>query len=150
MNECEKLTFEKTNEERISSGLRPLVWDSNLADIAKDHSLDMIQNDFFSHINLKGEDPTARAIRHGYNVHKELGGGWYSEGIGENIGMMPTGDVVGIGYVSNEPESITTAQINSWMDSSEHRANILNSQYDKIGVGVAYDGLHYIFTQDFY
>ena len=64
--------------------------------------------------------------------------------------MMPTGDVVGIGYVSNEPESITTAQINSWMDSSEHRANILNSQYDKIGVGVAYDGLHYIFTQDFY
>ncbi len=125
---CEKLIFEKTNAERKAHGLNELTWDPSLANIAREHSMDMAQNDFFSHENLKGEDPTMRAIRHGYNVRKELGGGWYSEGIAENIGDMPTGNVIGIGYVSHDPDSIATAQVQSWMGSPGHRANILDPQ----------------------
>jgi uncharacterized protein YkwD len=150
LDECEKLIFKKTNTERRAHGLHDLTWDSSLANIAREHSRDMAQNDFFSHINLEGEDPTMRAIRQGYNIRKELGGGWYSEGIAENIGQIPTGDVIGIGYVSHDPESIATAQVQSWMNSLGHRANILNSQYDRLGVGVAYDGFYYRSTQNFY
>ena len=110
----------------------------------------MVENDFFSHANLKGEDPTDRAIKSGYNVHKELGGGWFSEGVAENIGKMPPGSVQGVGYVNNDPESIAKAQVASWMTSPGHRANILDSQYSHLGVGVAYDGLYYVSTQNFY
>ena len=150
LGECKKFIFEKTNAERRAYGLHDLTWDSSLANIAHEHSMDMAQNDFFSHVNLEGEDPTMRAIRQGYNVRKELGGGWYSEGIAENIGEMPTGNVIGIGYVSHDPDSIATAQVQSWMNSPGHRANILNPQYDRLGVGVAYDGFYYRSTQNFY
>ena len=89
-------------------------------------------------------------MRHCYNIRKEMGGGWYQLGIAENIGQMPTGNVLGIGYVSNEPDSIAKAQVKAWMNSPGHRANILGTDYDRIGVGVAYDGFEYVLTQNFY
>jgi len=147
--EIEKATLKYTNIQRSQNNLNELKWDDKLADIARDHSLDQVKNNYFSHIDLNGGDPTDRAIKAGYNVHKELGGGWYSDGIAENIGKMPTGDVIGVGYVSSDPDSIAKAQVDSWMQSPGHRANILNSQYIIIGVGVAYDGLYYISTQNF-
>ncbi|OPY35344.1 MAG: Cysteine-rich secretory protein family protein [Methanoregula sp. PtaU1.Bin051] len=146
----EDAIFRYTNEERQKSQRSPLQYDRSLSAIARAHSTDMAQNDFFSHTNLKGEDPTDRATRSGYSVHKELGSGWYSEGIAENIGKMPTGNVVGIGYVSSDPDSIAKAQVNSWMTSPGHRSNILNSQYSRIGVGVSFDGMYYISTQNFW
>jgi uncharacterized protein YkwD len=147
--DVEKAILKYTNVERKSNGIVALQWDDKLATVARDHSLDMVQNNFFSHDNLNGEDPTDRAIRHGYNVHKELGGGWYSDGIAENIGKMPTGNVEGMGYVSNDADSVGKAQVESWMDSPGHRANILNSEYGILGAGCAYDGLYYVCTQDF-
>jgi len=146
----EKAILKYTNAERRSNGLSSLKWDSKLATVARDHSLDMVENNYFSHDNLRGEDPTARARRHGYNVHKELAGGWYSDGIAENIGKMPTGDVEGMGYISNDADSIGEAHVESWMDSPGHRANILDSQYVILSVGCAYDGLYYVCTQNFY
>ena len=112
------------------------------------------------HTNLQGEDPTARAIRHGYSVHKEIGGGWYFEGIGENIAEMPTGRVMLTcpsedAYVSNSAFGIANAMVDAWMNhdtcqADGHRKNILNTQYSHVGIGVAYDGTYYIATQDFW
>ena len=58
--------------------------------------------------------------------------------------------VGGMGYISNEVESIAKAQVKSWMDSPGHKANILNPQYSHLGVGVVYDGLYYVSTQNFW
>lgn len=149
--QIEQHILEYTNMERSKNGLKALEWDSRLAEIAREHSQDMAENDFFSHTNLDGEDPTDRAKRHSYPLYKELGGGYYSEGIAENISKMPTGNVVGRGYVSNDAESIATAVVDGWMNSEGHRKNILNSGYDRIGVGVAYDGdTYYLCTQNFW
>jgi len=150
ITDIEVAIFIYTNIERRNRGLKELIWDEKLSEIARAHSRDMVQNNFFSHINLKGEDPTARAKRYGYPLYKELGGGWYAEGIGENIGKMPTGDVLGVGYVSNDADSIAKAQVESWMSSPGHMRNIIEPYYDKLGVGVAYDGLYYISTQNFW
>lgn len=147
--DIELTIFVETNNQRTENGLSPLKLDDQLSSIARAHSADMAQNNFFSHTNLQGEDPTARAIRAGYNVNKYLGAGWYSNGIGENIDKMPTGNVEGMGYVSNDAKSVAKAVVESWMESPGHRENILNSQYDTIGVGVAYDGTYYLCTQDF-
>jgi uncharacterized protein YkwD len=148
--QIEQYIFEYTNMERSSYGLEALVLDSALSQISQDHSDDMAENDYFSHINLDGETPTDRAIAADYNVVKYLGDGYYSTGIGENIAKMPTGNVIGIGHVSDDAESIAKAIVDAWMDSDGHRANILNSQYTNMGIGVAFDGTYYIATQNFY
>jgi len=149
--EIEQYVFEYTNEERRNQGLRELEWDSRLAEIAREHSIDMAENDFYDHINLRGEDPTDRAKRHGYPLHKDLGGGYYSEGIAENIATMATGYVEDFGNVENDAESIARALVDAWMDSKGHRANILKPDYDRIGVGIAYDGsTYYLATQNFW
>ena len=136
--EAERLIFDKTNAERKACGLHELTWDSNLANTAREHSVDMAQNGFFSHVNLKGDCPTDRARRNGLVM-----------GIGENIGKMPTGNIAGIGYVSHNPDSVSTAQVQSWMESPGHRSNMLYPQYTKLGVGVSYDGMYYVSTQNF-
>ncbi len=147
--DIESLVFNKVNEERKKKGLHALIWDSKLAEVARLHSLDMANRSYFSHENPEGEDPTMRAIRNGYDVHKELGNGWYSDGIAENIGMMPTGNVEGYGYVSSSTD-VADAMMKGWMNSPGHRENILNADYNFIGVGVAYDGYStYYLTQDF-
>lgn len=146
--EIEGFVLYFTNLQRTQAGLKPLVLDPKLSEIARDHSLDMAQNNFFSHTNLKGEDPTARATRHGYLVTKPFAGGEWV-GIGENIGEMPTGNVQGVGYVNSDPRSIAEAQVNGWMASPGHRANILNRNYDVIGIGTAYARTYYYSTQDF-
>lgn len=145
----EQAIFLYTNIERSNHGVGNLGWDEQLAIVARDHSLDMAENDYFSHTGLDGSKPTDRAIRHGYDVHKELGNGWYSDGIAENIAKMPTGNVIGVGYVSSDADSIGKAHVDSWMESPGHRENILKGDYDVIGVGVAYDGLNYVATQNF-
>jgi len=37
----------------------------------------------------------------------------------------------------------------AWMNSSGHRANILNCRFRNIGIGLAYDGRSPVWTQDF-
>lgn len=149
ISEIESSILEKTNNERQELSLPSLTYDSSLSAIAREHSQDMADNGFFSHTNLEGEDPTDRAKRNGYNTEKIMPDGSIMIGIGENIGKMPTGNVLGVGWVSKEADSIATAQVQSWMDSPGHRQNILNSDYDKIGIGVAYDGTYYFCTQNF-
>ncbi|MBA2861405.1 uncharacterized protein YkwD [Methanococcus maripaludis] len=146
----EQYILEYTNMERSSYGLDELILDSKLSQISQAHSDDMVENNYFSHTNLDGETPTDRAIAAGYNVVKYLGDGYYSTGIGENIAKMPTGNVLGIGYVSDDAESIAEAIVDAWMDSPGHRANILNSQYTNMGIGVSFDGTYYVATQNFY
>ncbi|ABO34457.1 Allergen V5/Tpx-1 family protein [Methanococcus maripaludis C5] len=146
----EQYILDYTNIERSSYGLDELILDSKLSQISQAHSDDMVENDYFSHVNLDGETPTDRAIAADYNVVKYLGDGYYATGIGENIAKMPTGNVIGIGYVSDDAESIAKAIVDAWMDSPGHRANILNSQYTNMGIGVSFDGTYYVATQNFY
>jgi uncharacterized protein YkwD len=121
--DIEQAILKYTNIERENAGLKPLIWDDKLGEIARAHSLDMVNKNYFEH--------------------------WQSSWMGENIGKMPTGNVEGMGYVSSDADSIGKAHVESWMGSSGHRANILDTQYDYIGVGVAFDGEYYVATQNF-
>lgn len=149
--EIESAIIEYTNDERQNHGLPALQGDEHLSLIAREHSQDMALNNYLSHDNQQGEGPTDRARRHGHPVRKNLGGGWYTDGIGENIGKMPTGTVDGIGIVANSPDAVARAQVQIWMESPGHRQNILDPSYTTIGVGVACDDhIYYYSTQDFW
>ena len=138
------------NAQRQANGLTPMTLDTSLSAIARAHSSDMVNRNYFSHTNPEGLGPTQRAERAGYNVRKQVAPNSYRVGIGENLGIMPTGNVRGYGYIGNDGDSVARALVTMWMNSPGHKANILNPQFDRIGIGVAAKGTWYYGTQTFF
>lgn len=116
----EREVVELVNNERKNYGLNPLKWDDSLAKLATSHCEDMINRNFFDHINPDGETPFDRMKKAGISY-------WVA---GENIAA---------GQYS--PEEV----MKSWMDSTGHRANILDSDFEYIGVSVVYGGKYGIY-----
>jgi uncharacterized protein YkwD len=108
-----------TNQARASAGLRSLKVDSTLTSIARWRSKDMIVHNYFSH-TIYGTS---------YNVFHVLDQKGYCYKIaGENIGW------------NNYPDDVATTTIQrQFMNSPDHRANIMGKAWDVIGVG-AYKG----------
>jgi len=143
------------NNERQNYGLSPLVYDTELAQIARDHSLDMATRNYFSHYNPEGQGPTERAKAAGYNCYKNFGT-YYMDGIAENI--FQNNLYNGITYYDDVPvydwntqSEIASSTVTGWMNSPGHRQNILTSTYDKEGIGVAISSDYKVYiTQDFW
>jgi uncharacterized protein YkwD len=106
------------NEQRAQNGLPALTANSVLQGAALQHSRDMVANNFFSHDSSSGEDFEDRILLFNYappNVE------WVA---GENIAW---------GTLSlSTPDAIVV----SWMNSPEHRANVLSGDYKELGVGM--------------
>lgn len=103
------------NAARADAGCGAVSTDGALTAAAQGHSADMAANDYFSHTSQDGRSFGDRIRAAGY------GGG----AIAENIAAG---------------QSSASSVMASWMDSSGHRANILNCSYSRIGVGVAQGG----------
>jgi len=156
--ELEERIHQLINEERTKQGLKKLSYDYNLANIARGHSKDIGNTGVFSHYNLKGEDPTARAKREDYNCHKNFGS-YYTEGIAENIFQNNLYTESGWGIIWFIPywyhdwstlEEIAQSTVQGWMNSAGHRENILTLTYDKEGIGVSISSDDKVFiTQNF-
>ncbi|AQZ66890.1 Transporter [[Actinomadura] parvosata subsp. kistnae] len=112
-----------TNAARARRGCGPLRVDSALMRSARTHSLEMARTGRLSHNSPDGASPWDRMERAGYR--------W---GAAENIGA---------GY--------GTAQeaVDGWLDSPDHRRNILDCGLKAIGVGVASGPGGPWWTQDF-
>ena len=110
------------NVERAKYGLKPLTEDWELSRVARYKSQDMHDRRYFDHTSPTYGTP--------FQMMKAFGLSYRSAG--ENIAM---------GY--RTPQAVVTG----WMNSSGHRANILNSSYTKIGVGYVADGNYW--TQHF-
>ena len=142
----EQRIFYYTNLERTKFGKSPYVYDSKLSDIARNDAVDMATRNFFDHINPDGENPTDRAKRQGYNVEKDYST-YYRIGVGENIAMVQ--------HIQGTPDDIAQFIVNAWMNSPDHRENILDlngADYTNLGVGVAYDPANdtYLAVQEFF
>jgi uncharacterized protein YkwD len=152
--ELEKDIHNLVNNERQKQGISPLQFDTKLSEIARKHSNDMASRNFFSHYNPEGQDPTARGLSMGYSCYKDYGS-YYTAGLAENI--MQNNLYNSITYYNEVPsynwntqDEIASSTVDGWMSSSGHRQNILTSNYDKEGIGVAIasDDKVYI-TEDF-
>ncbi|MES0826180.1 CAP domain-containing protein [Ruegeria sp. SCP11] len=110
------------NEERTSRGLNPLQLETQLNDSAEDHSTWMLDTDTFSHTGAGGSSATERMRDAGF----DFTGSWRS---GENIAWQSERGPEGI---SDDVEQLHQ----SLMDSPGHRANILNPDYEYIGIGI--------------
>lgn len=117
----EQYLLELINAERAKVGAQPLAFDGDLNEASELHSAWMIATDTFSHTGSGGSSFTTRMKNAGY----QLTGAWTA---GENIGWASLrGDP---GY-SDEVVLLH----NGLMNSSGHRANILNANFKEVGLG---------------
>lgn len=100
-----------TNEFRRQNGLNELKVNPLLNEIAKEKASDMINKKYFAHNSPDGLTPWYWFIKNNYNYK-------YA---GENLAI----------------DFIDSSQvIEAWLNSPSHRANLLNQNYQEIGVAV--------------
>ena len=139
--EIERLVHDFTNEQRLNHGLSELDFDSEISEVARDHSEDMANRGYFAHVTPDGIDPTGRAKNYGYSCTKLVGIAIYS-GLAENIFQGHLFDsyytINGVitSYDWNSNEEIAKITVDGWMDSPGHRKNILTDLFDREGIGV--------------
>ena len=99
------------NLERSKQGLKPLTLNNDLNKVATVKAKDMAQNKYFSHDSPTYGSPFEMMRSFGINDYRSAG---------ENIAAG---------------QRSAAAVMESWMNSSGHRANILNPNYNQLGVG---------------
>ncbi|AXI10837.1 SafA/ExsA family spore coat assembly protein [Oceanobacillus sp. 143] len=110
------------NVERANAGLPALKYDWELARVANHKSQDMQEKRYFSHTSPTYGSPFTMMQNYGIKY----------KSAGENIA---------------QGQRTAKEVVNAWMNSSGHRANILNKSYTHIGIGYLETG-HY-WTQMF-
>lgn len=117
------LTREKviyfTNQARSGNDMHPLKENVFLNAIAEERAKDMFEKQYFAHTSPTGEEDSDIARKVGYHYNR----------LGENIAK---------GWYLNDKKLV-----DGWMQSPGHRKNILNVEFDEIGVAVIkgrYDG----------
>lgn len=115
VREYEREVIRLVNDIRIDNGLKKLAENWELSRVARYKSQDMHDMGYFSHTSPVYGSP--------FTMIKNFGLSYRTAG--ENIARG-----------QKTPEAVVSA----WMNSSGHRANILNSAYTQIGVGYVPDG----------
>ncbi|MGE0784800.1 MAG: CAP domain-containing protein [Sandaracinaceae bacterium] len=116
--------IELANQARAMNGAGMVTCDEDMSRAARLHSQDMCQQGYFSHDSLDGRSPFDRMRDEGVTFGAA----------GENIAQGQRG-----------PDEVHDA----WMNSSGHRANILNGSFRRIGVGLDECNGRYYWTQNF-
>jgi hypothetical protein len=102
---------EMANKDRVAQGLKPLAINQQLATAAEKKATDMFNKDYFAHTSPTGITPWFWLNNVGYKY----------TAAGENLAKDFTESV----YVHE-----------AWMNSPGHRANILNKNYQDVGIAV--------------
>ena len=110
MTSDEKEVFNLINKQRTANGLSELKIDGEVQRVAKIKAQDMANNNYFSHTSPTYGSPFE--MLQNFKVSYKTAG--------ENIA----------GNSSN------SSAVNAWMNSSGHKANILNSSFNYTGIGV--------------
>jgi hypothetical protein len=101
-----------TNQARVANDLPPLEVSPLLTEVAQDKVNDMVKNDYFAHTSPSGLSPWYWFEKVGYHFS-------YA---GENLAVDFT-----------DSQDVT----NAWLNSPEHRANILSQNFTQIGIAFA-------------
>lgn len=103
--------FDLTNQERESLGLDPLKENIKLNEVAYQKARDMLDNGYFAHSSPTGITPWYWFKSVGYRYRAA----------GENLA---------VGFIDSKEV------VDAWVESPSHRANLLNSDFQEIGIAV--------------
>jgi uncharacterized protein YkwD len=119
---------ELINRTRQDRGVHVLVWEPNLAEVAREHTRDMAERDYFDHISLEGEDPSARMLKGGVPGYRP-GVFW-----GENLSIDQT------------VEQAHARDLAEDLVPGGHHTNIVDPRFTRVGIGIAELSGHLLIT----
>jgi hypothetical protein len=103
---------DETNQNRVANDVPPLTESPTLDEAAQEKANDMATNNYFAHTSPSGLSP------------------WYwFEQVG--YGFTYAGENLAVNF--SDSQDVT----NAWMNSTEHRENILNPNFTQIGMATA-------------
>jgi hypothetical protein len=121
-NDLERLMLELINAERTSLGLNAVTLELTLNESSENHSTWMLEEDIFSHTGVNGTRASDRMVDAGFT----FSGSW---AWGENVAWQ---SIRGPAGLEDDVADLHTALMNS----PGHRANILSTNFDYIGIGI--------------
>ena len=125
VNTCTQEILQLVNRERAKYGIAPLTLENSLCEIANKRANEIIEE--YNEIGSCSHD--------GFQKYKPT--------------ILNTYQICGENIAYGGGLNSAAAAMQSWLNSSGHRQNILNSNFTSIGIGVAQQGLTYYFVQDF-
>ena len=131
--------FYCTNIQRVKYGKKPFIHSPALEKAAQGHSEDMARYDFFSHTS---------SVRGKRSMSDRLA----------LVGIKNcyTGENVALRKINSSYWNLALSLLDQWMNSSGHKQNILDNNYDYLGCGSYdyiernYSGTYVKSTQNFY
>ncbi len=125
----EREAFDYLNGHRLKSKQKPLEWNENLAKLARKHSKEMAEKNFFSVNGPNGETIDEQVKEFGITKFTNLG-----RLVAANAGQ----------------EKPVEVAIDRWISSPERRQYLFDNPWSETGVGIFIgdDGMFYL-TQDF-
>jgi uncharacterized protein YkwD len=118
-----------SNKARSEANLPSLAFDAKLAQLAIDRSTDMAKNNYLSHTALDGCDLECHFKNSGYETMT-----W-----GENLAEFEP-------YTTVSASDLAQELVKKWLQSSEHRRNLMSSEFTHEGIGVATSGKRIVVT----
>ncbi|WP_435260642.1 CAP domain-containing protein [Streptomyces sp. 1222.5] len=112
------------NAERAEAGCGPVKANAQLTKAAQAYTDTMAASGHFSHVGADGSTLSSRVAAAGYHMKT----------VGENIAY-------------GQPNA--AAVMDAWMNSPGHRGNILNCDFQDIGVGIGFGTGTIWWTEDF-
>jgi uncharacterized protein YkwD len=119
--------FAIVNDYRAANALPALLPDPELDRVARRHSIDMAQRNYFAHTDPDGLGPHERILRDTNWVDLITSA--------ENLTMHGGTQ----GYLDAGPTALARAMMDGWIHSEGHRLNLVNTTITRLGVGVAFD-----------
>ncbi|MGA2911736.1 MAG: CvpA family protein [Candidatus Levyibacteriota bacterium] len=121
---AEQQMLQMVNSERTARKIAALSFSQSLTDVGTAHCEDMFKNGYFSHNSQNGLSPFDRMAQ--ANIAFNFAG--------ENLALAPSVDLAMKGL----------------MQSPGHKANILSTDFHKVGIGVVNGGIYgEMFCQEF-
>jgi uncharacterized protein YkwD len=128
------------NLERGKEGLSVMKWNPALSEIAISHSMDMVENGFFSHTSPTRGSFSDRYEHAGFTCRVKVANVYYAGA--ENLYTSFTyartyysgGKIVKREWLSDD--ALARQAVLGWMNSKGHRENILTSHWLSEGIGV--------------
>ncbi len=125
LSHIEDQVLQQINQQRQDHGLSALQLNPQLSQIARSHSQQMANQNFYGHIDPQGRNHRRRVEAAGLRAYV----------IGENLMKCIHAD---------DPASLS---VSSWMQSPAHRQNVLLSEMKETGVGIWKQGETFYVTQ---
>ncbi len=139
INTLEARIFEFTNIERERKGLKSLKFDKRLRIAARQHSEEMLKDNYLSHgsSNILNKTSVQRIYNSGLPILR----------VGENV-AEDVGNLIPFLFRKNI-DSLAKRIVNGWMESPGHRKNILEPDFTHMGIGSVVEGETLKVTQNF-